>query len=910
MINKKLTYILLLIFFSAVSSSLSWGQDSTVVDNIRLQENTIHQLYGETKVEDNIYSVSYVTAEDLAKTSSFSLFDALQGRLSGYRTYVRGLSSLNQGSVLILVDGFEQDEQFVQNMDIEEIQSVTIHKDAASTALFGQRSANGIMSIHTKRGYSGKPIIKANGTYGIINIKDVPEYYNSYDYTGFYNEARRNDGIAELYSDFERQSYKNGISENYPSTDWYKEALKDYGSLGKASLSIRGGDSKIKYFVFASYATKRGMFNNTDLHSDYSTQKKEDRVNIRSNFDIQVLENTSIKADIGGFINDVNSPSSSNYSIFNAIQETPPIIAGMYNDGTFGGSSTYTNNPLAQISETGYAKSHYRAIKGTFKLTQDFKDLIEGLKFNGQINFSNANLYSDYWSKDFATQYRQGGDTLKFGFDGTLDYNSNITQLRNSGTELYFDYNKTWNESNLTAMLGHRFSRRTEGGQNQTFSNMGFFSKTSYSNQDKYYADILLAYNGSQNFAPGNRYGFFPALALGWKASEEDFLKNNSLINFLKIRGSVGLTGSDHVTSYYRFMYFQQYNSYGGYHLSNDNSWKGGIVEGMPAYEDAKWENSLKVNLGLDLTLLENINLGIDVYTDHRTDILVWRGGRVPDLVGIDQPLDNLGEVRNSGIETTLDYTLKISDFMFKVNGYFNYNRSEVIDMNEIPRSEDYLQRTGKPLGQYFGLEAIGFFEDQADINQSPTQLFSDVKPGDIKYNDQNNDGIIDDFDEVAIGKSWTPEIIYAFSPSISYKGVTIEALFEGVARQSILLNTSQFWGFYQQRNIASNAVEGRWTEANKSGATVPRLTTMDNKNNYRDNDLWLTNGSFLKLRLLEIRYDLPKSLTNRVNIKGAQVYLRGQNLFSFDHLENADPENLGPEPSYSLKSIGLNLSF
>jgi TonB-linked SusC/RagA family outer membrane protein len=905
---KKIIYTGFLAFFTAVIPSMA--QDIMLENNNSNKDDQVPLLYSNTDVEDNIYSVSYITSEELSKTTSLSLLDALKGRLSGYRSVIRGLSSTNQGSVLVLVDGFEQDLEFVENIDIEEVQSVTVHKDAAATALFGQRAANGIISIKTKRGFIGKPEIKVRGTYGMYNAIDLPEYYNSYDYTGFYNEARRNDGLTELYTQSERSNYQNANSELYPSTDWYEEALKDFGSVGKVNMSIRGGNNNVKYFVLANYMNRKGLFDNTDVNPDYSTQEKVDRINLRSNFDIQVLKNTTVRADIGGYITEENSPVSSTYAIFDAIQATPPIIAGRYEDGVYGGNSVYRDNPMALISQSGYAKTHYRAINGAFKLTQDFNDLVEGLKFHGHVNFFNWARYRDNWRKDFAVEQRMEDDTVRFGFDGTLDYGTNITQLRNAGSELYFDYNKSWNDSKLSALLGHRFSRKTQGGQNQTYSQMGFFGKASYSNKDKYFADIILAYNGSQNFAEGNRYGFFPTLALGWKASDESFMEDSESIDLLKFRGSVGLSGSQHVSPGYRFMYFQQYSWSGGYNLSNDNSWNGGIIEGMPAYENAKWENSLKANLGLDLVMYKNLSFGLDVFVDKRTDILVPRSGNVPDVIGIDLPLDNLGEVTSRGIETTLGYKMEVNDFTFNIDGYFNYNKSKIVEMNEIPRSEDYLERTGLPVGQYFGLEAIGFFRDQADIDGSPTQLFSAVEPGDIKYRDQNNDGVVDEFDEVAIGRSWVPEIIYAFTPSISYKGVTVEALFEGVANRSMMLNTSQFWGFYNQRNIASNAVEGRWTESNKENATVPRLTTMENSNNYRSNDLWLADGSFLKLRLLEVRYDVPTSIVNKLNLEGLQVYLRGNNLLSFDKIENADPENLGPVPSYSLKNIGIKIAF
>ncbi len=905
MINKKILYIWILTFFTSIMPGLAQELDG---DSVKI--NKVPLLYDEKDSKENIYSVSYIKSDVLSKTTSFSLFDALDGRLSGFRNYIRGVSSTNAGSILILVDGFEQDMQFISNIDIEEIESVTVHKDAAATALFGQRAANGILSIKTKRGELGKAKFDLNGTYGIYNNIDMPEYFNSYDYTGYYNEALRNDGLPELYSSSQRQSYQNGNSEFYPNTNWLNEALKEFGNIAKVDLAIHGGTKNVKYFVFANYMNNQGLYRGTELDELYSTQEKTNRFNFRSNFDIQVLKNTKVAADIGGFINDTNSPTTSPSAIYDALKTFPSIIAGRYSDGVYGGSAVYTNNPLGLISGSGYSKQHNRAVNGAFKLTQDLNDIVEGLEFNANINFFNWAIYRDNWSKSFASEYRTATDTLQFGFDETLTYGSNITQMRNAGAEFTFDYNKSWGESSLNALFGYRFSREVLGGQNQTFSKMGFFGKVSVSNQGKYFADLVMAYNGSQNFAPGNRFGFFPALALGWKVSDEDFLESSSAIDLLKVRASVGLTGTDVVESDYRFMYIQNYYWSGGYNLANDNSWKGGIVEGMPAYENAKWENSLKANLGIDLELSNNIDFGLDLYVDKRTNILVSRSGSVPSYIGISLPLDNAGEVMSKGLEATLGYTYQSGDFTFAINGYFNYNTSEIIEMNEIPRPEKYLERTGLPVGQFFGLETIGFFQDQSDINGSPKQLFSAVKPGDIKYKDQNNDGVVDEFDEIAIGDSWVPKIIYAFSPTISYKGITVEALFDGIAKRSIMLNNSQFWGFYEQRNLATDAVEGRWTESTKTIAAKPRLTTLANDNNYRSNDLWLENGSFLKLRRLELRYDLPESIFSNSSVKGIQIYLRGSNLMSIDNIKNGDPENLNSVPSTSMKNIGLKLTF
>lgn len=879
------------------------------VSAVRAQE--IPLLYDQEKTEQsNIYSVSYLGTDKLSKTISFSLFDAVKGRLSGYNDYVvRGYASVNQGPVMFLLDGFEINSNFIDNIDIEEIESVTLMKDAASTALFGQKSANGILSIKTKRGIVGKPVIKVEGAYGFNTLMEKPSFFNSYEYTGFYNEALQNDGLPALYSENERNMYKEGNPEYYPNTDWYNEALKNTAPLGKIGLTVRGGSPVVKYFVYADYFSRKGLFKDTGLKHDYSSEEKHDRFNFRSNFDIRVFEKTNIKADVGGYIYERNSPRYSSYEIYDALQTMPPIIKGVYGDGIYGGNATYRNNPLAMISNSGYSKQHTRSFNFSFKLTQDLDAILDGLRFHGIVNILNMGLYNDTWAKDFMTENRTESGINRYGFESELRYSTGFSQLRSMGTDIYFDYNKSWDDSHLTGLIGFRQSSETASGRDQNVANVGTYGQVSYTKQNKYFADLVMGYNGSQNFAQDKRFGFFPALAAGWLISEEDYFKSD-FVKLLKLRASIGLTGSDYVSNEYKFMYFQSYKWDGGYNLGNDNSWQGGIAEGMPAYPGAKWENSLKSNVGVDVNLNGQFNIGIDFFVDKRSDILVSRSGKVPGMIGIALPYDNKGEVRTYGIEATLDYNYKINDFALDIGGFFNFNKSKIIEMNEIPRAYTYLERTNKPIGQYFGLETLGFFRDQADIENSPKQLFSEVKPGDIKYKDRNNDGIIDEFDEIAIGKSWIPEITFAFYPSVSYKNLTVEALFNGVANRSVYLNTSCFWGFYSQRNLAINATEGRWTEANKGNATLPRLTTLDNKNNYRSNDLWLVNGNFVKLRYVELRYDFPEKTLRNVRIKNAQLYVRAYDLFSFDHIKDADPANLGPEPTYSLKNIGLKLTF
>ncbi|GAB1416063.1 SusC/RagA family TonB-linked outer membrane protein [Paludibacter sp.] len=814
--------------------------------------------------------------------------------------------------MLILLDGFEQSKDVLDQIGIREIESVSILKDAASTALYGQRAGNGILSIETKRGFIGKPSVKIEATTGLYNMLDKPHFYDSYNYMGFYNEALQNDGLPIRFSEETRLLYKNSNSELYPNTFWYNEALNQYAPLSKVGMSIRGGNDNIKYFVFANFSNQRDIFKIDK--SESSPTHNHNRINFRTNFDIKLFEFTKVKVDIGGYLQDDNTfPSTySTLNIFTALQQNPPYIMGQYADGVYGGDASYKQNPLAMLNGSGYTQNHHRYYTANFELIQNLDKVLQGLSFHGKINIMNWSLYSDTWNKNYATEYRQDGTVLKFGFDDALVYTTNTTQIRNMGSELFLDYYRKWSRSEISGILGSRISQEIKTGSNSTRSHLDFFGKVSYIYQYKYFADLVCAYNGSQNFAPGKRFGFFPALAAGWVISNEDWFSNHTLKK-LKFRASSGLTGSDYVPSNpvdYRFMYLQRYYWHTGYNLGNDYGNIGGIVQAMPPYLNAKWENSFKTNIGFDLGITEHFNLSLDAFIDDRTDILVSRDGNIPSLIGIELPLVNQGRVISKGIEIATNYSFNAGDFTFGINGYFNYYKSKIIEMNEIPQAYPYLNRTGHAPGQFFGMESIGFFKDQDDIDNSPKQLFSEVRPGDIKYKNQNDDNVIDEFDMVAIGKSNVPEILYAFAPSIEFKGIKITALFEGVANRTVFASSSQFWAFNGQANITSNAVKGRWTLENTDNVTLPRLTTIDNKNNYRTNDIWLKNGAFLKLRNVELSYNFPQRWTQPLKISQLTIYVRGNNLFSLDHIENGDPEDMSIMPAYSLKNIGFKLTF
>jgi TonB-linked SusC/RagA family outer membrane protein len=504
-------------------------------------------------------------------------------------------------------------------------------------------------------------------------------------------------------------------------------------------------------------------------------------------------------------------------------------------------------------------------------------------------------------------------DTVEtlYGTDTELSFSSSLSnQWRNSALWGKILYSTEWGENTLDAVLLYNQSNWIGNGQYNTYLNQSFGGNLHYSMAGKYSAGLALTYGGSSVLEKDVRYNLYPAVSLAWKVSEEAWLEGSQAVDALKIRASWGMTGNNLVP---QNIYDQRFNMSGNnyYFLANNTGFIG-FVEGQLGSPDLKAETSYKSNIGIDAGLFGMMDLNLDLFYDKRKDILAGTNSIVSDVLGVTPPYESLGIVDNKGMELGINVYDNKGDFTFNIGGQFAFVRNEIVEMGEEFRPYDYLKRTGQPVGQYFGLEADGFFSNEADIAASPLQLFSEVRPGDVKYKDQNNDGVIDQNDEIAIGhNSRHPEIYFSGSIALNYKGLGIYALFQGAANRTVYLNTrSVFWPL-RGENTLTDFSDDRWTTAGASGASLPRLTMEENPNNYRPNSIWLEDGSYLKLRSLEIYYDLPVELVSQWKLDGVRVYMRGMNLFSLDKVDIADPEAFGVVyPTLTSYNLGLQIGF
>lgn len=879
-------------------------------------------------------SINVVYSDQLEKSSALNPEESLYGQLSGLTVlqnggepwnrrpdmFIRGKGTFNNSSMLVLVDGFERD---MNSLSLDEIESVAVLKDGAALAMYGQRGANGVLLVTTKRGEYNSFHVDFKLEQGFNKPFRTPEFLNGYDYAQAVNEASALDGNPFVYSEWDLQNYQSGdLPAFFPNVDWMGETLKDYGMNTNFSANFRGGGESVKYFVSLNYQNERGMLDNTTLDDRYDSQMKYDRFNFRTNLDIDLTKTTKFRVNVAGAIDGRNEPGARVSGVMNALYSVPSGVFPVETfNGNWGGTEYYDNNPVALVSSTGVRTPHSREINADGRITQDLSAWVEGLSAEVAVGYDNQVAYWESKTRGFlyesvaivrdpSTGAISDTTTAVYGSETDLSASDSFGGQRRHATIFgKVNYETSWNQSELNTSLIYHQDKRVNDGQYNTFLHQNLIASASYGYQNKYYLDGVLSYSGSNILPSGDRFGIFPSLSAGWIASRENFLSDSRVIDFMKVRASWGMSGNDRMAPN---LYDQGFFSGGGYFFTDNNSSSGGIVEGQLPTFGLTYEKSVKSNLGLDFEMLDHLTLNVDAFYEKRSQILASTNGSVPSLIGVARPVENVGEVENKGVEVSLLWENQVGDFSYHVGGNFAFAKNEILEMNEEFQPYDYLKQTGNPVGQQFGLEAVGFFVDQADIESSPTQLFSEVRPGDVKYKDQNGDDVIDQLDQVPIGyASGYPEIYYAGTIGFEFKGFGVDALFQGIANQTLFLNTkSVFWPLRGQNSISTFSSD-RWTPETAESATLPRLSLLENANNYQKNDIWLTKGDYLKLRRLEIYYRFSDQLLDKLNMKSAKIFARGMNLFSVDMVDVLDPEELGVTyPTLSSWHFGINLGF
>jgi TonB-linked SusC/RagA family outer membrane protein len=909
--------------------------------------------FGSQKRESVIGAISTVKPSTFQVSQSRSITNNLAGQIAGviavqrtgepgYDTsefWIRGINTFGaNANPLVLVDGVERS---LNDISPEEIESFSVLKDATATAVYGVRGANGVILIQTKKGQIGKTRISIRVDHGISAPTQLPEFVDGAKYMEVVNAARiLSHADGEGYSAEAIEKTRTGADPDlFPNMDWLKTVTRSYAPNDRVSLDVNGGSELLRYSLVLSYYGEEGIIKK-DRSTDYDSQLKFQRYNVRSNVDINLTSSTLLNVSIGGYIKNRNAPREGINSILDAaFLVTPIIYPAQYSNGQLA-NRTSGNNPWAMATQHGYKKRYESSIQSTMSVEQNIGKLyspLEGLKLKALFSFDAWN-WSDINRGKVPTYYSA------YGRDENGDL---LTSLLNEGQEfLGFDkgsggnramyietqlnYNKRFEEHLVDALFLYNMrdyvnADADSGIQSLPYRNQGISGRLSYSYADKYFIEANFGYNGSENFQKGYRFGFFPSIAMGWMISNEPFMKNISeTLSKLKIRSSWGLVGNDQLGGR-RFAYVSTINNSGGYKWGYTGSYsQAGKQEGDFGIPNLTWETSEKINLGLEIGLFNWLNMQVDVFEENRRDIFMQRK-TIPEIAGYNiAPWANFGKVTNKGIDMNMEVNHKFNrDLLISAHGNFTFARNKVIEYDEPEGLKGTTRaQTGQPLRQHFGLIADGLytkddFVDGVLKSDLPRSTFGDVAPGDIKYIDINEDGKIDAFDRCPIGKPYVPEIIYGFGVNLKYKNVDFGVFFQGAGNFTNMLKGSNLIpasGGGGLGNIYSN-VDDRWTEENpRQDVFWPRLSFYDSENNKQESTWWLKDARYLRLKNLEIGYTLPRSWQKKVAMRNARVYARGSNLLTWAPFDMWDPEigssNGLTYPTMKIISIGLEITF
>ena len=906
--------------------------------------NLVNLGYQVTRTAEEVTAaVGVANAKNLSKYFAINPTNAMYGQIPGLTVmqnggnwwaqpaslYIRGQANLdNTSAPLVLIDGFERD---LATITVQEIESVTILKDAGATALYGQRGANGVILVTTRRGKDEDMKVDFSYEFSSNQPFRMPKMLDAYGYASAMNEALALDGREFRYTKEQLDAYKNGTyPEYYPNVNWFDEVLANTGLVHDFNGTFQGGRGRTHYFVAINYLEGDGLLRQDRNTNDYSTQLSYRRGNMRANLDIELTKTTELRFNLAGRISGTNRPGRSTApNLFSLLYNTPDnAFPVQYADGTWGGTPIYNQNPVAQVNATGFSSSHERTLFGDITLNQELSVIAEGLSVSGAVAFDNDVAYWDSKRRDYAYSYRTAlideinerlydfRSTL-YGEETALAFNTTFGgQQLNTNAVIRANYDRVWGKHKIQALTLFHANHYVGMGQNNTFNRINFANQLHYAFDKKYLADVTLSYSGNNILPKENRFQYYPAVSLGWLLSEENFLQEVDGIQLLKLRASAGFSGLEQNVFH---LHLESYGGGSGYFYGVNNVNLGGQQENRRANPYVLPEKSKQVNVGVDARLFRGLQLNADVFYEERSNILVSDAHSTSPVIGIWGTLVSDGIVENKGFELAALWEDHMGDFSYFLGAQYAFARNEIIEQNEVFREWDYLRRTGRSVGQPFGLEHAGFWGENDGLNgvnsMSPDGVAytytSVLKPGDVRYIDQNGDNIIDEFDMVAIGYSWLPEVTYAVNLGAAYKGIGVHAILQGVSNVSVNLNTpSIFWPLYNNNNI-SEFSNDRWTPATASTATLPRLTPDMNHNNYRASTVWRRDASFLKLRLLEVYYHLPVSMVERAGLNRARIFFRGMNLFSIDHIKIMDPEATGANyPTLKSFNVGLHVGF
>lgn len=894
--------------------------------------------------------------------------------------FIRGKATYGNQSAIVIVDGIERDMSYLAP---DEIETFTILKDASATAAYGIRGANGVIVITTKRGKAAeKATVNLKASIGINQPIGFPEYLGSADYATLYNEARLNDAkmtgadisSLNLFSQQAIDNFRRAKGDNSDGLgydwDYYDFAFKP-GLQEDVSLSIRGGTDKVRYYVLANYFSQGGNYKYSNA-GEYDSQTKFTRYNFRSNIDININRYLSTRLDLGARITDRNAPGTTAGRLMTICATQPPYLPILVEEnahpqneeyiqqnprGMLYGDNIYRYNLLGELSRTGYLNEKNTYLNGSFAMNLDMEFLTKGLKAEVMFSYDasegrwiNRKLdtykdgyreypkYATFMPIEGSDAYMAGGHYMgayktgnKYDIDQTIGngFSHNASDGR-TYIQARLDYNRLFsNRHEVTAMLLANRGNRTVNNE-LAYHSQGITGRFAYYYNQKYLMEFNFGYNGSENFAPGKRYGFFPAGSIGWVVSEEEFMKKASWIDFLKVRASYGLVGSDNVSS--RFPYLAFYGGGSGYDFGNNFGTNvGGTSEGNLANANLTWEKARKLNVGIDFTTLnQRLALTIDAFYEYRFDIITDMNSDgimgYPDIVGKDAVLQNLGEVSNRGVDIELSWNDKIGkDFRYYIRPNLTFSRNRLEYKAEVARKNSWRKETGKRLYENFVYVFDHFVADQEEadrLNKIGYQPWGQLIPGDVVYKDLDRNGVIDDEDRTAMGNPRSPELMFGIPFGFQYKNFDFSVLLQGATKSSILLNGAAVFDFPQFEQDKIGRVKkmhlDRWTPETAATAKYPALHYGTHDNNKNGNSsLFLYDASYLRLKNVEIGYNISPQLLRKFHVQQARIYVQGLNLLTFDKLGDVDidPETKSGDgaswyPIQKVFNFGIDITF
>ena len=884
--------------------------------------------YGTQKRGTIVSAIETVEPTHIQVGSTRSLSNNLAGNIAGViavqrsgepgydnsNFWIRGVSTFSGATnPLVLVDGIERD---LNNIDPAEIESFSVLKDASATAMYGVRGANGVIIINTKRGQVGKPTVNFRLEQSVSQPTQLPEFAGAADYMELLNELKVDKNqlpYTQKQIDLTRAGYDKDL---YPDTQWIEQMTKDYAYSTRGNLSVSGGSDFLRYSLVASMFRESGI-TERDYSLPYDTSIKLQRYNVRANVDLDITKTTLFRLNVGGYMQKRRAPNTSIDDVLALAFETAPMVhPHRYSDGTIP-VFPQRANPWANLTQTGYQMNHSSQIQALLSLEQNLRFITQGLKAKVTFSFdsyadgsvkraTSPTLYGLATGRDEegnligANVYQTGSESL--GHEVSGGYGNKRTYF-----EANLTYDRTFKKHNVNGLLLYN-QQSYDDGAIQPYRKQGIAGRASYVYDNKYVAEVNFGYNGSENFAPGQRFGLFPSFALGWRISDEPWMQwASKTMNKLKVRASYGKVGNDSISGR-RFAYITTvWTGQDAYYWGENSQYGfGGITEGDPGVTGLTWETAWKKDIGIELGLWDALDINIDFFEENRSNIFMQRK-TIPTQTGFMTSVwSNFGKVNNRGFDGSLNFNKHFGEFFLSLRGTFTYARNTVLEYDE-PESvkNTYRSQTGIPMGTQWGLQAIGLYTKD-DFDSEGNLKFGlpkpevgatggKVHPGDIKYKDMDGDGYITNADEGYIGGTYDPEIVYGLGANMAYKGFDLGIFFQGTGNTHQIIGGNAFFIPGSGQGLRGNLYENyqdRWTVENPSQDVFwPRLSEDPNQHNYRSSSWWLVDRSFLRLKTLELGYSLPDKVLKKAYIKGLRFYVSGNNLFYISNFRMWDPE-------------------